>query len=164
VQFFHGSDYDGPLPLPTLYPALIPLLIQIMPFATDRNWPQALLNLFTICRNEEPAFESRYYGPQFVLWLKAPSSSTLLRPGLPPTKFMRVTRRSPCLPWRFRIETATQFLPRRSNKGDRWANSAGRRFKAGTRIREYGLSLQGTSLRVYCAEKATGEVTLDLVP
>jgi hypothetical protein len=58
-------------------------------------------------------------------------------------------------------------------KDDRWANKADKRRKADTQMRErfdqmlhncaiprlYGLSLLGTSLRVYCADKVTGEVT-----
>lgn len=34
-----------------------------MPFSTDVNWPQGLLDLFNVCRKEDPALESRYYGP-----------------------------------------------------------------------------------------------------
>lgn len=34
-----------------------------MPFSTDANWPQGLLNIFNISRNQNAPFESRYYGP-----------------------------------------------------------------------------------------------------
>jgi hypothetical protein len=58
-------------------------------------------------------------------------------------------------------------------KDDRWANKADARRRADTKMRQlydqmlhkctmpqlYGLSLLGTSLRVYCGEKATGNVT-----
>ena len=58
-------------------------------------------------------------------------------------------------------------------KDDRWANEPDKRQKADTQMRQrydqmlpncpiphlYGLSLLGTSLRVYCGDKVTGEIT-----
>ena len=34
-----------------------------MPFSTDANWPQGLLNIFNVSRNQNAPLESRYYGP-----------------------------------------------------------------------------------------------------
>lgn len=34
-----------------------------MPFSTDANWPQGLLDIFNINRNQNAPLESRYYGP-----------------------------------------------------------------------------------------------------
>jgi hypothetical protein len=34
-----------------------------MPFSTDTNWPQGLLNIFSVSRNQNTAVESWYYGP-----------------------------------------------------------------------------------------------------
>src|SRR5260221_5602396 len=33
-----------------------------MPFSTDANWPQGLLNIFDVARNQNTSIESRYYG------------------------------------------------------------------------------------------------------
>lgn len=58
-------------------------------------------------------------------------------------------------------------------KDDRWANEPNKRLRADTQMRQrydqmlpncpiprlYGLSLLGTSLRVYCGDKVTGEIT-----
>ncbi|KAF8513315.1 hypothetical protein BU17DRAFT_95468 [Hysterangium stoloniferum] len=33
-----------------------------MPFSTDANWPQRLLNIFDVSRNQNTPLESRYYG------------------------------------------------------------------------------------------------------
>jgi hypothetical protein len=34
-----------------------------MPFSTDANWPQGLLNIFNVSRNQNAPLKSRYYGP-----------------------------------------------------------------------------------------------------
>lgn len=34
-----------------------------MPFSTDANWPQGLLNIFDVSRNQNAVLEFRYYGP-----------------------------------------------------------------------------------------------------
>ncbi len=34
-----------------------------MLFSTDLNWPQGLLDIFDISRNQNTSLESRYYGP-----------------------------------------------------------------------------------------------------
>ena len=35
----------------------------IMPFSTDANWPQGLLDIFDISCNQNAPLKSRYYGP-----------------------------------------------------------------------------------------------------
>jgi hypothetical protein len=62
-------------------------------------------------------------------------------------------------------------------KDESWAHKPDKRWAMDTRMREqchlmlnecpmprlYGLSFMGTSLRVYCGDKATGDVTPDFV-
>jgi hypothetical protein len=34
-----------------------------MPFSTDVNWPQGLLDIFNVSRNQNALLDSRYSGP-----------------------------------------------------------------------------------------------------
>ena len=146
-----------------------------MPFSTDANWPQGLLDIFNISRNQIAAFESRYYGPydrlfnyaviegsfNFFLAPQTAPDETSPRDAVDFVVFMVVLNR----------EQKPVLIA--EIKGDRWANEPDKRQRADTQMRQrydqmlpncpiprlYGLSLLGTSLRVYCGDKATGEVT-----
>ncbi|KAI9567849.1 hypothetical protein HD554DRAFT_2039249 [Boletus coccyginus] len=90
-----------------------------MPFSTDANWPQGLLNIFN---NQQPVLAAEI-------------------------------------------------------KDDRWAKEPNKRQRADAQMRQwydqmlfncpiprlYGLSLLGTSLRIYCGDKVTGGITPDFV-
>src|SRR5258706_14349434 len=48
---------------------LIQLACQIMPFSTDTNWPQGLLNIFNASCNQNTPIKSQYYGPYDRLFI-----------------------------------------------------------------------------------------------
>ncbi|KAF8274242.1 hypothetical protein EI94DRAFT_844720 [Lactarius quietus] len=150
-----------------------------MPFSTDMNWPQGLLNIFNVCRNRNAPFESRYHGPYGRLFNYAMIEGSF-------TFFL--TRQT--APDDTSLSDAVYFLIFMvilnqdqkpvliaEIKDDKWANEPDKRQKADAQIRQrydqmlfncpiphlYGLSLLGTSLRVYCGDKVTGEVTPDFV-
>ncbi|KDR68286.1 hypothetical protein GALMADRAFT_1354768 [Galerina marginata CBS 339.88] len=142
-----------------------------MPFLTDATWPIGLIRIFEVCRRDLPPGDNRYYGPYHKLLaycftpdsfeyfvapynpLSASSSNTI-----DSSEFLVVyeTRRRPIL-----IVDI---------KDDSWADRADLRLKADTRMRQaydsiladcpvhrlWGLSLLGTSLRVYCGDVDSG--------
>ncbi|KAF8232077.1 hypothetical protein L208DRAFT_1436812 [Tricholoma matsutake] len=146
-----------------------------MPFSTDANWPQGLRNIFNVSRNQNTAVESRYYGPYDRLFNYAViegSFTFFLAPQTAPDET------SP----RDAVDFVTFMVVLNQDqkpvliaeiKDDRWANEPDKRQRADFQMRQrydqmlpncpiprlYGLSLLGTSLRVYCGDKVTGEVT-----
>ncbi|KAH8992511.1 hypothetical protein EDB92DRAFT_1797158 [Lactarius akahatsu] len=143
-----------------------------MPFSTDANWPQGLLDIFNINRNQNAPLESRYYGPYdrlfnyalvegsftFYLTLLTAPDETSARDVV---DFMVVLNQE---------QKPVLFA---EIKDDRWANEPYTRQRADTQMRQlykqmlpnsaiphlYGLSLLGTSLRVYRGDKVTGTIT-----
>lgn len=150
-----------------------------MPFSTDMNWPQGLLDIFDISRNKNEPFDSRYYGPYDTLFNYAVTEGSFtffLAPGTAPDET------SPCDAVNFVVFMVVLNQEQKpvlfaEIKDDKWANEANTRQRADTQMRQrfdqmlpncviprlYGLSLLGTSLRVYCADKVTDEVTPDYV-
>ncbi|KAH9996163.1 hypothetical protein BJV74DRAFT_828623 [Russula compacta] len=146
-----------------------------MPFSTDVNWPQGLLHIFNVSRKKNVPFESRYYGPYdrlfnyaviegsfaFFLAPQTAPDETSPRDAVDFVVFMVV------------LNQEQKAVLIADIKDDRWANEADKRQKADTQMRQrfdemlrhcaiprlYGLSLLGTSFRVYCADNVTGEVT-----
>jgi hypothetical protein len=134
-----------------------------------------LLNIFNVSRNQNAPLESRYYGPYdsdrlfnyaviegsftFFLDLQTAPDETSARDAV--VVFMVVLNQ----------EQKPVLIA--EIKDDRWANKPDKRRRADTQMRQrydrmlincpiprlYGLSLLGTSLRVYCGDKFTGEVT-----
>jgi hypothetical protein len=146
-----------------------------MPFSTDANWPQGLLDIFNVSRKPNTAIESRYYGPYDRLFNHAViegSFTSFLAPQIAPDET------SPRDGVNFVIFMIVLNQDRKpvlivEIKDDRWANEPDRRQRADTQMRQrydqmlpscpiprlYGLSLLGTSLRVYCGDNVTGKVT-----
>ena len=146
-----------------------------MPFSTDANWLQGLLDIFNISHNQVMAFESCYYGPYnrlfnyvviegsftFFLALQTVPNETFLCDAVDFVVFMVV------LNWQQKPVLIAEI------KDDRWVNKPDKHQRADTLVHQcydqmlsncpiphlYGLSLLGTSLHVYCGNKATGEVT-----
>ncbi|KIK01358.1 hypothetical protein K443DRAFT_678491 [Laccaria amethystina LaAM-08-1] len=146
-----------------------------MPFSTDLNWPQHLLDIFEISRNQNTSLDSRYYGAYdrllnyavvegsftFSLSRQAIPDETSPQDAVDFVVFMVVLNQ----------EQKPVLIA--EIKDDRWANTPYSRQRADTHMRQlygqmlykcaipwlYGLSLLGTSLRVYCGDKDTGEVT-----
>ena len=146
-----------------------------MPFSTDTNWPQGLLNIFNVSRNQNVLLKSRYYGPYdrlfnyaviegsftFFLAPQTAPDDTSARDAVDFVVFMVVLNQ----------EQKPVLIA--DIKDDRWANEPDKRQRADAQMRQlydqmlrncpiprlYGLSLLGTSLRVYCGHKVTGEIT-----
>ena len=146
-----------------------------MSFPTDVSWPQGLLDIFNISRNQNASLESRYYGPYdrlfnyaviegsftFFLALQTAPDETSPRDAVDFVEFMVVLNQ----------EQKPVLIA--DIEDDRWADEPYKRRRADTQMRQrfdemlpncaiprlYGLSLLGTSLRVYCGDKVTGEVT-----
>ncbi|KAK2467505.1 hypothetical protein APHAL10511_000360 [Amanita phalloides] len=146
-----------------------------MPLSTDTTWPACLLKIFEICRNKLQPLESRYYGPYTKLltycfgpdsfdFFVAPQSlpsEVSLHDAIDFVVFLIV----------FDADCRPMFIA--EIKDDAWATKADLRLKADNQIRQrydsmlpdcpiprfWGLSLLGTSLRVYCGDIATNNVT-----
>jgi len=149
-----------------------------MPFSTDTAWPQGLHTIFEICRQREP-LENRYYGPynkllnycfgdsfQYFVAPQSPPNDLLLHETVDFVVFLVVfdANRRPVLIAEI--------------KDDGWAHRADLRYSADNQIRRrydamlgdcplpclWGLSLLGTSLRVYCGTVATETIEPDFMP
>jgi hypothetical protein len=146
-----------------------------MPFSTDANWPRGLLDIFNVSRNQNTAVESRYYGPYdrlFNYTLIEGSFTFFLAPQTAPDE---TSPRDAVDFVVFMVVLNQEQKPVliADIKDDRWADEPDKRQRADTQMRQrydqmlpncaiprlYGLSLLGTSLRVYCGDKATGEIT-----
>ncbi|KZP31388.1 hypothetical protein FIBSPDRAFT_849882 [Athelia psychrophila] len=156
----------------TWHPQSLTLLSVSMPFSTDTTWPAGLVTIFNICRQELQPFENRYYAPY----------NTLLTYCFGPDLFEFFVAPPPPLcefPPRDTVKT-TVFLivfdARRRPvliaeiEEDAWTSRPDTRFEADRQMRQrydsllagcplprmWGLSLLGTSLRVYRGDAVTG--------
>ena len=142
-----------------------------MPLATDTAWPAGLLKIFEICRHELKPFEDRYHGPYNTLltYCFGPDSfEFFITPQSPPSEFPPRDTVDPVV---FLIVVDIQCRPvlMVGIRDDPWAASADLRLKADEQMRHqydfmigdcplprlWGLSLLGTSLRVYCGDVVT---------
>lgn len=145
-----------------------------MPFLTDATWPAGLQTIFDIGRHQFPPHENRYYGPysklleycigsesfEFFVAPQAAPSGDAQRETVDFVVYLAVfnTRGLPVLIAEI--------------KNDAWVDTADLRLKAEDQIRQrystmlancplprlWGLSLLGTSLRVYVGDVATGKI------
>lgn len=147
--------------------------------STGTTWPSGLQTMFDICCNEQPQPdppEMRYYGPYNTLFSWCFCSNTLpdfvVAPSNPPLSF----RSLPDIDYPDVCFVVTDFHRHpvlvAEVKDDVWANKADLRARADDHMRRwfnavlpdcrlprvYGLSLLGTSLRVYVCNVATSEV------
>jgi hypothetical protein len=150
-----------------------------MSFSTDTAWPQGLCTIFEIFRQRGKPFANRYYGPydkllnycfgnsfQYFIELQSPPSDLNLPDTVDFERFMVV----------FNVNRCPVLIA--EIKDDGWAHRADLRFKADDQIRRrydamlgncplprlWGLSLLGTSLRVYCGTVTTGSIKPNFVP
>ena len=143
-----------------------------MPFSTDVNWPQGLLDIFN---DQNALIESRYYGPYDRLLNYAVIEGSFTFFVAPQTASHETSPRDTIEFVVFMVVLNQEQKPVliAEIKDDRWANKPDKRQRADAQMRQrfdqmlpncaiprlYGLSLLGTSLRVYCGDKVTGEVT-----
>ncbi|KAF8163853.1 hypothetical protein B0H34DRAFT_341389 [Crassisporium funariophilum] len=136
-----------------------------MPFPTDVTWPAGLRTIFEICRREMQPLENRYYGPynKLLTYCFDPDSfEYFVAPQSPPSAS------SPPDTIDFVVFLVVFDAHRRpvliaEIKDDSWVDRADLRLKADVQMRQcydamladcplpylWGLSLLGTSLRVY---------------
>jgi len=150
-----------------------------MPFATDTEWPQGLLRIFNASRNagrkQDLKHESRYYGPYDRLFNYAIVEGAFNLFLAPQTIADEESPNDVADSLVFLVVFDDQQKPVLivEIKDDAWVDLPLKRQKADAQIRHrfeqmlldcpiprlYGLSLLGTSLRVYCTEKDTGTIT-----
>jgi hypothetical protein len=146
-----------------------------MSFSTDVNWPQGLLDIFNVSRSQNAPFESRYYGPydRLINYALIEGSFTffLSRQTAPDETSPRDT--GDFVVFMVVLNQQRQPVLIVEIKDDRWVGQPDKRQRADAQMRQrfdqmlfnsaiprlYGLSLLGTSLRVYCGDKTTGRVT-----
>ena len=153
-----------------------------MPFSTDTNWPQGLRTIFDIdIRSEhisEP-FENCYYGPYIKLlnYCFGDSFQYFVAPQIPlsDTSFSELDSGFAFLVVFDANRCPVLFAEIRD---DFWTHDYSGRYRADGQIRDrydemtgncplprlWGLSLLGTSLRVYCATVTTGAIEPDPEP
>ena len=145
-----------------------------MPFSTDSSWPAGLLKIFEICRKKTPTQESRYYGAynRLLSYCFGDSFTFYVAPQHPPSDLQH----------RDAVDFVVLLIVFDSDsrpvlvaeiKDDGWAERAHTRLEADEQLRRrydimlhdcpiphlWGLSLLGTSARVYCGQVVTGAVT-----
>ena len=152
-----------------------------MSFSTDTAWPQGFRTTFDICREQGKPFENRYYGPyDKLLNYCFGESFYLVAPQNPPSDHDDARRETVDFIVFLVVFDAKNHRPVlfAEIKDDGLAHQAGFRFKADDQIRRrydamfadcplprlWGLSLLGTSLRVYCGTVATRTVEPAFVP
>ncbi|KAF8337875.1 uncharacterized protein EI90DRAFT_3040887 [Cantharellus anzutake] len=145
-----------------------------MPFSTDTSWPEFLLNFFEVVRQQNGSHRSRYPGPYNTLlnYSLTKESFTLLL--CPQSTLDEILAHDPVDFVVFYVITTAQQKPVliAEIKDDR-SDGLSTRLKADAQIRQrydellrhcpiprlYGLSLLGTSLRIYCGHRDTGNIT-----
>lgn len=148
-----------------------------MTFATDAAWPAGLLKIFEICRHDLQPLENRYYGPynKLLTYCFGPDSfEFFVSPQSPPSEFApRDAVDFIVFLVVFDVQRRPVLLAR--IKDDAWTTRPDLRFKADEQMRQrydsmlatcrlphlWGLSLLGTSLRVYRGDVATQYVVPD---
>jgi hypothetical protein len=146
-----------------------------MPFSTDVSWPQGLLDIFNVSRKKIALLESHYNGPYDRLFnyavIEGSFTFFLSRQTVPDETSPRDTVDFVVFMVVLNQEHKPVLIA--EVKDDGWADEPDSRRRADSQMRQrfdqmlpicaiprlYGLSLLGTSLRVYCGDKVTGEVT-----
>src|SRR5258708_7632743 len=155
-----------------------------MPSSTDPAWLQGLRTIFDICRQQREPLENRYYGPydKLLNYCFGDSFQYFVAPQRPPSGSNLTLRDT------VDFVTVVFLVVFDANdrrpvliaeiKDDAWAHKADLRYSADDHIRRrydallgdcplprlWGLSLLGTSLRVYCGTLATETIEPDFVP
>ena len=149
-----------------------------MPFSTDTMWPQGLLDIFESHRNQKcPPVEYLYFGPYIKLLNYAIVEDSFSLFVTPQTTYDEGSPRD-YAPGHFPTFLVVMNKEHKpilfvDIKPDNWADDGYCRQNADTQMRRwfdqihyscpiprlYGLSLLGTSLRVYCTDKATDRIT-----
>jgi hypothetical protein len=147
-----------------------------MSIATDTDWPPGLLTVFKLCRKMQQPFESRYYGAynKLLSYCFGPSDDFkfIIAPQSPPS-LLSPREAIDFVFYMVVCDSSLRPLLFAEIKDDNWVQRPSTRFKADDQMRErfnemitdcplprlWGLSLIGTSLRVYhCDISGSGVV------
>lgn len=149
-----------------------------MSFQQDNTWPAGLLTIFEHARAKHTAFENRYYGPydKLLNYCFGNSFKYYVAPQCHPRDDSRDA-----------VDFIVFFVVFNEDdrpvlivevKDDSWAQKAELRFRADKQMRYHyslildecplprlwGLSLLGTSMRIYCGGTQSYEVTPEAIP
>ncbi|KAF8336451.1 uncharacterized protein EI90DRAFT_3045780 [Cantharellus anzutake] len=131
-----------------------------MPFSTDTSWPENLLNIFDITRISlsEPYNKPLHYAltdGSFTFFLSLPATPDEIRPCDAVLYCLITQQQKPIL-----------IMEMKDDRSDlRLKADAQMRQRYDELLRHYpisslhGLSLLGTSLRIYCGRGDTGDIT-----
>ena len=148
-----------------------------MPFSTDTAWPQGLRSIFDICRQQREPLGNRYFGPydKLLNYCFGDCFEYFVAPQSPPSD---LTLRDTVGFFLVVFDANRHPVLIAEIKDDSWVHKADLRYSADDRIRRrydamlgdcplprlWGLSLLGTSLRVYSGIVATETIEPDFVP
>lgn len=154
------------------------VLIEVMSFQTDNAWPAGLLTIFEHGRAKHSTFENRYYGPydKLLNYCFGSDFTFYVAPQNPPASDSRDTVDFIVFLVVFNSDDKPVLIV--EVKDDSWAQKAELRYRADKQMRDryglmlddcptprlWGLSVLGTSVRVYCGDKASYDVTPQAIP
>jgi hypothetical protein len=143
-----------------------------MPFQSDNTWPAGLVTIFNHACAKRPPFQNRYYGPydKLLNYCFGGSFTFYIAPQNPP----RDDSRDVFDPTVFLVVFDSNNKPVLivEAKDDSWIEKAELRYRADDQMRSryalmldecplprlWGLSLLGTSARVYCGDTTSFDV------
>ncbi|KIJ36795.1 hypothetical protein M422DRAFT_50917 [Sphaerobolus stellatus SS14] len=157
---------------------MLAVILRVVPFLTDNTWPAGLLTIFEHGRQRHATFENLYYGSYDKLLNYCFGSDFT---------FYIAPQNLPADNSREAVDFILPLVVFNNNdqpvlivevKDDSWAQKAEFRYRADKQMREnyqlmlddcptprlWGLSLLGTSMRVYCGDKDTYMITPPSMP
>ncbi len=150
-----------------------------MPFQQDNAWPAGLLTIFDHARAKHTTFENRYYGPydKLLNYCFGDNFKFYIAPQSPPRDDSRDAVDFIVFLVVFDVATDRPVLMAEV-KDHSWAQKAELRYRADKQMRDkyalmldecplprlWGLSLLGTSMRVYCGDTTSFDVTPPAIP
>ena len=158
---------------PHLHPPTV-ITLSSMPFSTDNSCPPALLRIFEICRNKGKSLENRYYGPynkllsycfgdsfDFFVAPQNPLSDGATGDTVDFVVFFIVfdADSRPVLMAEIKDDNCTRNAHFRFEADKQLRRRYDATFDACPLPRLWGLSLLGTSLRIYRGDAATRAIT-----
>jgi len=148
-------------------------MLQVMSFLTDNAWPAGLLTIFEQCRAEREAFENRYYGPydKLLNYCFGSDFTFYVAPQSPPNDDSRDAIEFVVFLVVFNSKKKPVLLV--EVKDDSWAHRAELRYRADKQMHDrydlmlevcptprlWGLSVLGTSMRIYAGDTRSFDVT-----
>lgn len=149
-----------------------------MPFSADDAWPAGLHIIFDHARTKHATFENRYYGPydKLLNYCFGESFTYYVAPQSPPRDDSRDA--VDFIVFLVVYDTNDKPILLVEVKDDSWAKKAELRYRADKHMREryalmleecplprlWGLSLMGTSMRVYCGDTQSFDVIPPAIP